>query len=44
MKTSVHSPGIFRIIGVLSNSEDFAKEYNCPKNSPMNPETKCTIW
>ncbi|KAH1027114.1 hypothetical protein HUJ05_000682 [Dendroctonus ponderosae] len=44
LKTSVHSPGIFRIIGVLSNSEDFAREFHCPKNSPMNPEKKCTIW
>ncbi|XP_050308088.1 neprilysin-4 isoform X2 [Anthonomus grandis grandis] len=44
MKTSVHSPGIFRIIGVLSNSKDFSREFNCPKNSPMNPDKKCTIW
>lgn len=44
MKTSVHSPGIFRIIGVLSNSQDFAREFNCPVNSPMNPEKKCAIW
>ncbi|CAH1160108.1 unnamed protein product [Phaedon cochleariae] len=44
MKTSVHSPGIFRVIGVLSNSEDFSKAFNCPKNSPMNPEYKCVIW
>ncbi|KAG5896571.1 hypothetical protein JTB14_010399 [Gonioctena quinquepunctata] len=44
MKTSVHSPGIFRVIGVLSNSVDFSKAYNCPTNSPMNPEFKCTIW
>ncbi|XP_049817520.1 neprilysin-4-like [Aethina tumida] len=44
MKTSVHAPGIFRVIGALSNSEDFARAYNCPKGSPMNPVTKCTIW
>ncbi|XP_023027272.2 neprilysin-4 [Leptinotarsa decemlineata] len=44
MKTSVHSPGIFRVIGVLSNSVEFSKAYNCPVNSPMNPEFKCTIW
>ncbi|CAH1957222.1 unnamed protein product [Acanthoscelides obtectus] len=44
IKTSVHSPGIFRVIGVLSNSEEFSKEYRCPRNSPMNPEVKCVIW
>ncbi|XP_030763667.1 neprilysin-4-like [Sitophilus oryzae] len=44
LKISVHSPGIFRIIGVLSNSEDFAKAYDCPKDCPMNPEKKCVLW
>nr|CAI5864056.1 unnamed protein product [Callosobruchus analis] len=40
IKTSVHSPGIFRVIGVLSNSDEFSREYHCPRNSPMNPEVK----
>nr|CAH7747660.1 unnamed protein product [Callosobruchus chinensis] len=44
IKTSVHSPGIFRVIGVLSNSEEFSRVYHCPRNSPMNPEVKCVIW
>lgn len=39
-----HSPSIFRVIGTLSNSEDFAKEFNCPKGSRMNPENKCDVW
>lgn len=44
LKTAVHSPGKFRVIGTLSNSQDFAKEYNCPVGSPMNPSNKCKVW
>ena len=42
--TDKHSPGAFRIIGPLSNNDDFAKDFNCPKGSQMNPEKKCTVW
>uniref|UniRef100_A0A336MB19 CSON012957 protein n=1 Tax=Culicoides sonorensis TaxID=179676 RepID=A0A336MB19_CULSO len=44
LKTAVHSPGKFRVIGTLSNSPDFAKEFNCPAGSPMNPTNKCKVW
>jgi neprilysin len=44
MKTAVHSPGRFRVIGALSNFEDFSKEFNCPVGSPMNPKSKCKVW
>ncbi|CAG5127099.1 unnamed protein product, partial [Candidula unifasciata] len=39
-----HPPGKFRLIGPLQNSEDFAKAYNCPRGSYMNPEKKCSMW
>uniref|UniRef100_A0A182K3W4 Neprilysin, neutral endopeptidase 1 n=1 Tax=Anopheles christyi TaxID=43041 RepID=A0A182K3W4_9DIPT len=44
LKTAVHSPGRFRVIGTLSNSEDFAREYHCPVGSFMNPTDKCSVW
>lgn len=44
LKTAVHSPGKFRVIGTLSNSEDFAREFNCPSGSSMNPSHKCVVW
>ncbi|XP_054269919.1 neprilysin-4-like isoform X2 [Macrosteles quadrilineatus] len=44
LKTAVHSPGKFRVIGTLTNSEDFAKVFKCPLGSPMNPKKKCSVW
>jgi len=40
----VHSPGMYRVIGPLSNFDEFAKAYSCPKGSPMNPKKKCAVW
>lgn len=44
LRTDVHSPGRYRIIGTLSNSNDFARSFECPSGSTMNPEEKCEVW
>ncbi|KAG2205426.1 hypothetical protein INT47_007211 [Mucor saturninus] len=40
----VHSPWYYRVIGGLQNDPNFAKTFNCPVGSPMNPAKKCSIW
>ncbi|KAL5273947.1 Nep2 family protein [Megaselia abdita] len=42
--TGLHSPAEFRVLGPLSNMDSFAKDFNCPVGSPMNPLHKCEVW
>ncbi|KZC07350.1 Membrane metallo-endopeptidase-like 1 [Dufourea novaeangliae] len=42
--TGFHSPGKFRVLGPLSNMEEFSKDFNCPLRTKMNPEKKCAVW
>ena len=40
----VHSPGSVRVKGTLSNSEDFARAFQCERGTAMNPMKKCKVW
>ncbi|PIC29410.1 hypothetical protein B9Z55_020990 [Caenorhabditis nigoni] len=40
----VHPTHSFRVNGVFRNMKSFAKAFNCPVGSPMNPEKKCQIF
>ncbi|KYM76847.1 Endothelin-converting enzyme 1 [Atta colombica] len=44
IEKDTHSPPRYRVIGSLSNLPEFAKEFDCPKNSTMNPVHKCEVW
>ncbi|XP_022209445.2 neprilysin-4-like [Drosophila obscura] len=44
VSTDQHVPGKFRVIGPLSNFDEFSEEFNCPVASPMNPREKCMLY
>ncbi|TRY79276.1 hypothetical protein TCAL_06071 [Tigriopus californicus] len=44
LNTAVHAPGPYRVLGTVSNSREFSRAFNCPKDSPMNPTNKCKVW
>ncbi|NXP50406.1 NEP protein, partial [Heliornis fulica] len=44
IKTDVHSPGKFRVIGSLQNSPEFSEAFSCSKTNYMDPAKKCRVW
>ncbi|XP_036617179.1 kell blood group glycoprotein [Trichosurus vulpecula] len=39
-----YSPPILRVHGPLSNTPTFARYFNCPRGTPMNPGSRCQLW
>ena len=39
-----HSPGQFRVNGVVSNLPEFRKAFGCKEGQPMAPVQSCRVW
>ncbi|KAI6197429.1 hypothetical protein M3Y94_01223200 [Aphelenchoides besseyi] len=44
METDPHTFSAARVNVVLRNYPEFAKAFQCPSGSPMNPEEQCSLW
>ncbi|NXI19085.1 NEP protein, partial [Irena cyanogastra] len=44
IKTDVHSPGKFRVLGSLQNSPEFSEAFSCTTSDNMDPAKKCRVW
>ncbi|KAK5644245.1 hypothetical protein RI129_008090 [Pyrocoelia pectoralis] len=44
VSVSRFAPPEFRVTGSITNMEDFAKDFECPPESDMNPTDKCKLW
>lgn len=42
--TNEHSPGQYRVNGVVRNMPEFQKAWNCKAGQPMAPENACRVW
>ena len=42
--TDPHSPGEFRVNGVVSNMPEFREAFSCKTGQPMAPENMCRVW
>jgi putative endopeptidase len=42
--TDPHSPGEFRVNGVVRNMPEFRRAWGCKSGAPMAPENACRVW
>jgi putative endopeptidase len=43
-KVDPHSPGRFRVDGVVRNFDEFGKAFGCHEGQPMMPADACRVW
>ena len=44
VRTNPHSPGEFRVNGVVQNAPEFASAFGCSAGQPMAPANGCRVW
>jgi len=44
VRTDPHSPGRWRVNGVVENMPEFQKAFGCKPGQPMVPENACRVW
>ncbi|XP_058920787.1 membrane metallo-endopeptidase-like 1 [Kogia breviceps] len=44
IRTDVHSPLKYRVLGSLQNLAAFADAFHCARGSPMHPKVRCRVW
>uniref|UniRef100_A0A8C5XB30 Membrane metalloendopeptidase like 1 n=1 Tax=Microcebus murinus TaxID=30608 RepID=A0A8C5XB30_MICMU len=44
IKTDVHSPLKYRVLGSLRNLGAFADAFRCARGTPMHPRKRCRVW
>ncbi|XP_017741702.1 PREDICTED: endothelin-converting enzyme-like 1 isoform X1 [Rhinopithecus bieti] len=42
--TDKHAPEHYRVLGSVSQFEEFGRAFHCPRDTPMNPAHKCSVW
>jgi putative endopeptidase len=42
--TDPHSPGKYRVNGLVANMPEFERAFSCKKGQPMAPEKRCRVW
>ena len=43
-QTDPHSPGQYRVNGVVSNMPEFQKAFSCKADAPMVRPKMCRVW
>jgi endothelin-converting enzyme/putative endopeptidase len=43
-KTDPHSPGRYRVNGVVANMPEFRRAFSCPAKAPMVNQKPCRVW